>query len=289
VDTGTPIAELSFPTRLDCATSVDLRGEAGKDGADVADGEAAGADASVPDEAPDEAAGGGFVAPAPAGADKTADGLPGEDGGYGTNATDAEVASTLVSTPFHPAAVLIRVKPAGRAARHFLADPASPEGFAIDCRGGDGGHGGNGGAGGVAGNGGAGGGGGDGGDGAAIRGFFDVGQMILATHMKYLFFGGEAGAPGQGGHAGERDAEGRPMLPGRDGSAGQPGQNGPLPDIRPEAGVNLFPDLPEGVYVLPAPWAPGQPAPAAAPAPAAPPVPASAPPAVPPPVQAPSS
>ena len=56
------------------------------------------------------------------------------------------------------------------------------------------------------------------------------------------------------------------MLPGRDGSAGQPGHDGPLPDVRPEGGVNLFPDLPEGVYVLPAPWAPGQPAPASAPA-----------------------
>jgi hypothetical protein len=266
-DTGTPVAELTVPTRLDCATSVDLRGAAGKDGAAGGDGAAPAADASVADEAaaPPVAAGaGGFATPVAA-VGSTTDGLPGEDGGYGTNAVDAEVASTLVSTPFHPAAVLIRVKPAGRAARHFLADPAAAEGFAIDCRGGDGGNGGDGGRGGPAGNGGPGGGGGDGGDGAAIRGFFDAGQMLLATYMKYLFFGGEAGSPGKGGAAGERDAEGRPMLPGRDGTPGQPGQNGPLPDIRPEGGVNLFPDLPEGVYVLPTPWVPGQ---AAAPPPA---------------------
>jgi hypothetical protein len=198
--------------------------------------------------------------------DVSANGLPGEDGGFGGSAGEAEVASTIVSTPFHAAAVLVRVTPKGGAPRHFLADPASPDGFTIDCRGGDGGAGGGGGAGGMAGNGGPGGGGGDGGDGAAIRGYFDAGQLMLQSYMKYAYQGGAPGAPGRGGAPGERDAEGRPMLPGRDGSAGQPGQDGPLPDVRPEGGVNLFPDLPEGVYVLPAPWAPGQPAPASAPA-----------------------
>ena len=77
------------------------------------------------------------------------------------------------------------------------------------------------------------------------------------------------------------------MLPGRPGALGEPGADGPWPDVRPEGGVNQFPDLPAGVEVLTTPWvpppakgidayAPGakSPAPAAPPAPGVPPAPA---------------
>jgi len=43
---------------------------------------------------------------------------------------------------------------------------------------------------------------------------------------------------------------------GEAGELGQPGRTGPLPDVRPEAGTNLFPKLPEGVTVLPQAWMP---------------------------------
>ena len=140
-DTGTPVAELSFPTRLDCAKGAELRGATGAAGKAGAAGKEAQGDASVP-EAPAAQPASGFAAPMAI--DTSANGLPGEDGGFGGSAVDAEVASTIVSTPFHAAAVLVRVTPEGRGPRHFLADPASPDGFTIDCRGGDGGAGGGG-------------------------------------------------------------------------------------------------------------------------------------------------
>jgi len=230
-------AEASYKLKIGCAHQADFRGTTGAPGYDGA----AGTEAS-------------------AGGDGGAPGIPeggqGGDGGFGGNGGEAEVASTLVSTPEHDALVLIKVTPKGQPARHFLVDPTSEEGFTIDCRGGDGGRGGNGGPGATAGNGGRGGAGGDGGDGGIIKGYFDAGQVLLQTYVKYLVSGGAGGAAGEGGAAGGRDAEGRPMLPGRTGDPGQPGKDGPWPDVRPEGGANLFDQLPEGVAVLTNPWVP---------------------------------
>ena len=225
----------AYPTRLDCFTAADFSGEAGEDGFPGVEGAEPGAD------------GGANLAP---------DGGQGGDGGFGGNGGVVEVSSTLVKTPFHDVAVLIKIAPKGGGMRHYLADPNAPEGFTIDCRGGDGGNGGVGGAGATGGNGGKGGAGGVGGDGGAITGYFDAFQSILQLYMKYINHGGKPGEPGKGGAAGDRDAEGRPMLPGVDGDPGQPGQNGPLPDVRPEGGTNLFPQLPDGVNVLTQPWVP---------------------------------
>ncbi|MBW2276808.1 MAG: hypothetical protein JRF63_04905 [Deltaproteobacteria bacterium] len=79
---------------------------------------------------------------------------------------------------------------------------------------------------------------------------------MLQMYVKYMNHGGKPGETGKGGAPGGRDAEGRPMLPGRDGGPGQLGQNGPLPDVRPEGGTNLFPQLPDGVIVITQPWVP---------------------------------
>jgi hypothetical protein len=49
------------------------------------------------------------------------------------------------------------------------------------------------------------------------------------------------------------------MLPGREGDPGQAGADGQWPDVRPELGTNLFPNLPEGVFVLTDPWVPPAP------------------------------
>lgn len=228
-------SKVSYPTRIDCSTSAVHAGERGEDGFHGVDGAEPGADG---------------------GANLVPDGGQGGDGGFGGNGSTVEVASTLVKTPFHDVAVLIKVAPKTGGMRHYLADPTAPEGFGIDCRGGDGGNGGRGGNGATGGNGGKGGGGGLGGDGGAITGYFDAFQPVLQMYMKYLNQGGQPGEPGKGGEPGGRDAEGRPMLPGADGDPGQVGQNGPLPDVRPEAGTNLFPSLPEGVTVIQQAWVP---------------------------------
>lgn len=227
--------KIAYPTRTDCFTSADFGGDRGEDGFAGVAGSEPGAD------------GGANLAP---------DGGQGGDGGFGGNGGYVEVSSALVKTPFHDVAVLIKVAPQGGGMRHYLADPTAVEGFTIDCRGGDGGDGGSGGLGATGGNGGRGGAGGVGGDGGSIKGYFGAFQPILQTYMKYLNQGGKPGEPGKGGGPGGRDAEGRPMLPGADGEPGQPGQNGPLPDVRPEGGTNLFPNLPEGVVVLTQPWVP---------------------------------
>lgn len=228
-------SKASYPTRIDCFTAAECAGERGEDGFPGVDGAEPGADG---------------------GANLIPDGGQGGDGGFGGNGGTVTVSSTLVKTPFHDVAVLIKVAPKTGGMRHYLADPVAAEGFSIDCRGGDGGNGGPGGAGATGGGGGKGGGGGVGGDGGAITGYFDAFQPILQMYMKYLNQGGQSGEPGKGGEPGGRDAEGRPMLPGVDGDPGQPGQRGPLPDVRPEGGANLFPSLPEGVSVLTQGWVP---------------------------------
>ena len=96
-------------------------------------------------------------------------------------------------------------------------------------------------------------------------------QTSLRNFMKYQHVGGKPGEPGAGGGPGGRDSEGRPMLEGPVGEPGEPGKDGPWPDIRPEAGTNLFADLPEGVFIMTDPWVPppvaGVPDPAAFPDP----------------------
>jgi hypothetical protein len=262
-------AKASYPTRLDCFTEAVFAGERGPDGFTGVEGAEPGVD------------GGANILPG---------GGQGGDGGYGGNGDQVDVSSTIVRTPFHDAAVLIKVAPQAGGMRHYLADPSDAAGFTIDCRGGDGGDGGPGGPGATGGSGGRGGAGGVGGDGGVIKGYFDAYQPILQTYMKYLNQGGQPGQPGPGGEPGDRDAEGRPMLPGAVGEPGQLGRSGPLPDVRPEAGSNLFPRLPVGVKVFTVPWVPppasgtdpnapipSSPAPGAAPASA--PAPAAAPPA----------
>ena len=255
-------ARASFTPRIDCQNTVDFSGDDGADGF-------AGSAGTEPSD------------------DETAVGIPqggqGGDGGYGTNAGEAEITSAMVATLFHKAAVLVKVEPKNGVVRHFLLDPLSKDGFVVDCAGGNGGSGGTGGNGATGGNGGKGGGGGDGGDGGIIKGFFDMNQTSLRNFMKYEHKGGKPGEPGAGGEPGGRDSEGRPMLGGPIGEPGEPGKDGPWPDIRPEAGTNLFADLPEGVFVMTDPWVPppvaGVPDPAAFPAsdPAAFPDPAPAP------------
>jgi len=238
----------SYDQKIGCTAIVDFSGADGERGYDGGEG-----------TSPDAGEG-------------SANGGQGGDGAYGGNGGEVAVTSALVRTLVHRAAVLIKVVPKDGAARHFLLDPASPDGFTVDCGGGNGGDGGAGGDGAAGGNGGRGGGGGDGGDGGVIRGFFDMGQPVLQQFMKYVRSGGAPGAPGTGGAPGDRDSEGRPMLPGGPGEPGQPGEDGPWPDVRPEDGRNLFPDLPEGVFVLDQPWVPGPPAapdPALSPAPGA--------------------
>jgi hypothetical protein len=228
-DTGVN-GRVEYPLLLDCQPGVTLVGTAGTPGV-----------------------------PGTPGTEANPTGTAGGVGGFGGNGGEVQVSSTLVRTLFHPAAVLVKVEPRGGAARHFLVDPQSSQGFTIDCRGGDGGPGGEGGAGATGGCGGPGGGGGDGGAGGVIRGWFDAGQPMLQSFVKYRFEGGAGGDGGAGGAPGDRDAEGRPMLPGDTGSSGQTGADGPLPDIRPEAGTGLFPALPEGVFVLDQPWIPPPP------------------------------
>jgi hypothetical protein len=223
-------ARVEHPLLLDCLPGVSLAGKPGEPGT----------------------AGAAGTAESPAGG-------PGGDGGFGGNGGEVQVASTLVRTLFHPVAVLVRVEPRGGTARHFLLDPVARQGFSVDCGGGDGGDGGHGGPGAAAGHGGPGGGGGDGGDGGVIRGYFDAGQPVLQSFIKYRYEGGAGGSGGAGGTPGERDEEGRPMLPGRPGSPGQTGADGPLPDIRPESGAALFPGLPEGVFILDQPFVPPPP------------------------------
>jgi hypothetical protein len=225
-------AKAEFPLLLDCQAGISFQGTAGEPGTTGEPGTAA----------------------APAGG-------AGGDGGFGGNGGEVQVSSTLVRTLFHPVAVLVRVEPQGGTPRHFLLDPTAAAGFTVNCTGGDGGDGGPGGPGATAGDGGPGGGGGDGGDGGVIRGWFDAGQPLLQSFVKYRFEGGAGGAGGAGGEPGDRDAEGRPMLPGKAGSPGQTGRDGPLPDIRPESGAGLFPVLPEGVFVLDQPWVPPPPPP----------------------------
>jgi hypothetical protein len=228
-------AKSAYATRIDCFTEADFSGERGADGFAGSAGTSQGVD------------GGETMVPG---------GGQGGDGGFGGNGGQVTVSSTIIKTPFHDAAVLIKIAPKAGGMRHYLADPVVVGGFNINCQGGDGGDGGPGGPGATGGNGGRGGAGGDGGDGGVLTGFFDAFQPILQTYMVYLNGGGAPGEPGLGGEAGERDAEGRPMLPGQAGGPGQPGRTGPLPDVRPEAGTNLFPKLPEGVTVLPQAWMP---------------------------------
>ncbi len=242
-------AKIDYDQKLGCTNNIDFSGSHGTDGY----------------------AGG-------AGAESEAEGSPagglGGDGGFGGNGGEAEVTTALVRTLIHNAAVLVKVEPKGGTPRHFLVEPMSKEGFTIDCSGGNGGNGGDGGAGATGGNGGKGGAGGDGGDGGVIRGYFDTNQPMLQQFMKYLHKSGAAGNSGKGGDPGGRDSEGRPMLPGPEGDPGQPGTDGPWPDVRPELGTNLFADLPEGVFVITDPWVPP---PASGPDPNKLPVPSTAP------------
>jgi len=218
---------IDLPLRLDCEMRIDASGEAGDDGEAGANGT---------EGAPEGGEGG--------------------VGGFGGNGGTVEVSSALVRTPFHDAAVLVRFSLDGGEMRHILADPLAPEGFVVDARGGNGGRGGDGGNGGTGGNGGKGGDGGDGGDGGSIRAHFDAGQTLLQSYMTYANSAGRGGEPGEGGGEGGRDAEGRPMLPGDPGAPGEPGEPGPVPDVRPESGAAMFPDIPERVILLVEPWIP---------------------------------